>query len=142
MAAELNLIMSSSSLAVISIYTKTNGKNAKHAWASDAENICATSYLAIQVFEHMFRHQFRAALQDFTFLQAKRFVLLRPSAFLCTLDHEPRSLMEGGNLVISEGDVHRYTELKNNFAVIFGVVQGLLKGKRGHKEVDDDVDSD
>ena len=128
--------------AVISIYTKNNGKNVKHAWASDAENICAISYLGIQVFEHMHRQQFRAVPQDLTFLQAKRFVLLHPSAFLCTLNHEPRFLMEGSNLIISEGDFQRYTQLKTNFGVIFSVVQGLLKGKRGHREADDNGDSD
>ena len=90
----------------------------------------------------MHAQQFRAVPQDLTFLQAKWFVLLCPNAFLCTLDHEPRFLMEGSSLIISGEDFQRYILFKNNFGAIHGAVQGLLKGKRGQKEVQDDVDSD
>jgi hypothetical protein len=38
---------------VIVIYSKTGGKNGKHAAITDASNISAVSYLAVQVFEHM-----------------------------------------------------------------------------------------
>ena len=38
---------------VIAIYSKTGGKNGKHAAVTEASNISATSYLVVQVFEHM-----------------------------------------------------------------------------------------
>ncbi|KAF8809095.1 hypothetical protein BYT27DRAFT_7188181 [Phlegmacium glaucopus] len=37
---------------VIAIYSKTGGKNGKHAAVTDASNISAVSYLAVQVFTH------------------------------------------------------------------------------------------
>ncbi|KAF8225333.1 hypothetical protein L208DRAFT_1050423, partial [Tricholoma matsutake] len=43
---------------VIAIYSKTGGKNRKHAGITDASNISAVSYLAVQVFEHMHGHIF------------------------------------------------------------------------------------
>ena len=95
----------------------------------------------VQVFEHMHGQQFRAVPQDLTVLQARRFVLLHPNAFLCTLDHEPRFIMERSNLIISGDDMQRFHLFKINTNKISKVVQGLTKGRRGQKE-SGDVDSD
>ncbi|KAF8225197.1 hypothetical protein L208DRAFT_1075454, partial [Tricholoma matsutake] len=38
---------------VIAIYSKTGGKNGKHAAITDTSNISAISYLGVQVFKHM-----------------------------------------------------------------------------------------
>ncbi|KAF8889727.1 hypothetical protein CPB84DRAFT_1634748, partial [Gymnopilus junonius] len=45
---------------VESIYSKTGGKNGKHADVTDSSNIMAVYYIAAQVFEHQIGSQFRA----------------------------------------------------------------------------------
>ncbi|KAF8224683.1 hypothetical protein L208DRAFT_1309777, partial [Tricholoma matsutake] len=44
---------------VIALYSKTGSKNGKHAAVTDASNIFAISYMAVQVFEHMHGRQFQ-----------------------------------------------------------------------------------
>jgi len=40
--------------AVLALYSKTGGKNGKHSSVSESSNVAAISYMAVQVFEHMY----------------------------------------------------------------------------------------
>ncbi|KAF8224850.1 hypothetical protein L208DRAFT_1308751 [Tricholoma matsutake] len=46
--------------SVLSMYSKTGGKNGKHAWIPSATHVTSVSYLPMQVFEYMHSRQFHA----------------------------------------------------------------------------------
>ncbi|KAF8239927.1 hypothetical protein L208DRAFT_1235144 [Tricholoma matsutake] len=52
------MLNESSLITVLSMYSKTGGKNGKHAWVASATHITSVSYIPMQVFEHMHSQQF------------------------------------------------------------------------------------
>ncbi|KAF8905727.1 hypothetical protein CPB84DRAFT_1823080 [Gymnopilus junonius] len=96
---------------VESIYSKTGGKNGKHADVTDSSNIMAVSYIAAQVFEHQIGSQFRA-IPHAQPISTFRFDHLPPSAFLCALKDAPEITQNG--LKISVDDWRLFKELKDN----------------------------
>ncbi|KAF8222355.1 hypothetical protein L208DRAFT_1323121, partial [Tricholoma matsutake] len=74
---------------VLSMYSKTGGKNGKHAWVASATHITSVLYIPMQVFEHMHSQQVHAVHHMLQHLHVKRFTLLPSSAFLCTLNSVP-----------------------------------------------------
>ncbi|KAH7923631.1 hypothetical protein BV22DRAFT_1196572 [Leucogyrophana mollusca] len=85
---------------ILTMYTRSGGKNGKHAWTNSITNIMQASYLAVQAFENMVGSQFRAIPQDLAMLQAKQFCLIPPTSFLCALHSAPKANLE--NLVVSQ----------------------------------------
>ncbi|KAL1750488.1 hypothetical protein FB107DRAFT_279583 [Schizophyllum commune] len=71
---------------VIAIYSKTGGKNGRHAavlpseprTASNIDNICAALYLLVQIFEHvaLTESSFRVITRDLLCLEVARYALL------------------------------------------------------------------
>ncbi|KAJ7915716.1 hypothetical protein B0H13DRAFT_1501389, partial [Mycena leptocephala] len=70
----------------LSIYSKTGGKNGKHAWVSDCSNIAAVSNIPTQVYEHMTGgRQFRVIPHALQHLHIPQFALIPSTSFLCLL---------------------------------------------------------
>ncbi|EIN13183.1 hypothetical protein PUNSTDRAFT_21766, partial [Punctularia strigosozonata HHB-11173 SS5] len=67
---------------VLFIYSKSAGKNAKHASVPDTPNIGAVSNLAVQLYEHHFGNQFRAIHRSLADIQTPKFALIPPITFL------------------------------------------------------------
>jgi len=94
---------------VIAIYSKTGGKNGKHAAVTDASNISAVSYLAIQVFEHMHGRIFREHPDATATFQAKQFALLASNSFLCLLSSIPKTMSTG--LELTQKDAEQFGKM-------------------------------
>ncbi|KAK7059441.1 hypothetical protein R3P38DRAFT_2495550 [Favolaschia claudopus] len=83
-------------LTVLSVYSKTGGKNGKHAWVSDCSNIAAASNIPTQVYEHMNGGQFRGVPQALKQLHVPQFALVPSSSFLCLLHNTPEQIRNVG----------------------------------------------
>jgi len=124
---------------VLSIYSKSGGKNGKHGWVPNASCVSAISYAPMQVFEHMFNQQFRAIPRATHCLQLSKFVLLPSSSFLCTLDRAPRTLLT--NLEISSTDYQRFLILRRQVQNIVSALKSLNGRKRKEApEEDEELD--
>ena len=97
---------------VLSISSKSGGKNGTHCWVPEISSIAAILYAPAQLFEHFnFGRQFRAVPQIMTLLQVKQFALLPATAILCVLETTPWRIMESENLQISVSDIDRFDKL-------------------------------
>ena len=79
---------------MITIYSKTGGRNGKHAAITDASNISAISYpgLGVQVFKHTYGCLFRDRPDATATFHTKQFALLTSNlnAFLSLLSSTPK----------------------------------------------------
>ncbi|KII84575.1 hypothetical protein PLICRDRAFT_167537 [Plicaturopsis crispa FD-325 SS-3] len=92
---------------VIALYSKTGGKNGKHAAVTDSSNICAISYLGFQVYEQVFNRQFRSITQATARLQTKQFALLPSIAFLCVISSKPTTSATSLELPIADYELFK-----------------------------------
>ncbi|KAJ7590371.1 hypothetical protein C8J56DRAFT_719844, partial [Mycena floridula] len=67
---------------VITIYTRSGGKAAKHSWVPLIDTIGASSYISVQVFQHTRRQVFKTNHSDYATLGLLRFAHLPAAAFL------------------------------------------------------------
>ncbi|KAG6848152.1 hypothetical protein H0H93_002909 [Arthromyces matolae] len=82
---------------VIVLYSKTGGKNAKHASVLEVTNVCAASHIGIQVFDYMHGRQFRAITGATARLQTRQFAIIPPIAFLTLLLRPVRRIGVGAS---------------------------------------------
>jgi hypothetical protein len=98
--------------AVLSIYSKSGGKNGTHSWLPEVLSIAVVSYMPVQLFgENFIGRQFRAVPQVLTWLQINQFALMPSASFLCVLDDAPWRVMETQNIQISASDSTRFNRL-------------------------------
>ncbi|KAF8161506.1 hypothetical protein B0H34DRAFT_767051 [Crassisporium funariophilum] len=97
---------------VIALYSKTGGKNGKHSSVTESSNISAISYLAVQVFEHMYAQQFRSIPAATAIFQTRQFTQLSAINFLTLLDYKGSSQNQGSNLELSFEDLTRFRTLQ------------------------------
>jgi hypothetical protein len=83
---------------VITLYEKSAGKGARHAWTSKATSIGALSHIAVQCYEHIQSRQlpYRFRSMECVATRTQRFSLLPSLAFLCmvppsAIEHVPSS---------------------------------------------------
>ncbi|KAJ6601654.1 hypothetical protein B0H10DRAFT_1823662, partial [Mycena sp. CBHHK59/15] len=48
---------------VITMYSKSGGKAAAHAWTETCTSIGSLSYIAVQMYQHSYRRQFKMTHQ-------------------------------------------------------------------------------
>ncbi|KAJ3769842.1 hypothetical protein FB446DRAFT_625572, partial [Lentinula raphanica] len=70
---------------VIAMYSRTGGKNGKHAAVSTTSNISALSYIAVQFFEHAHAAHFRKSPSFMSPLDTMAYAFLPSYAFLTIL---------------------------------------------------------
>ncbi|KAJ3743240.1 hypothetical protein DFH05DRAFT_1536253 [Lentinula detonsa] len=70
---------------VIAMYSRTGGKNGKHAAVSTTSNISALSYIAVQFFEHAHAAHFRKSPSFMSPLDTMAYAFLPSYAFLTVL---------------------------------------------------------
>lgn len=116
--------------AVLSIYSKSGGKNGTHSWVAEASSVAAISYIPVQIFEHVIGRHFRAIPQTLTWLQVKQFTLLPASAFLCVLDSAPWRIMETQNFQVSVTDSTRYDKLVKQEQKIILILKSINSRRR------------
>ena len=109
---------------------KSGAKNGKHGWVPHIASITSASNISVQLFQHMFRNQFRIAYSPDTSshshtLSISRFALLQSTSFLFTLTSTPK--LSQSALHISEADYQWYQKfysLRQNTASAIKVMQG------------------
>ena len=115
---------------VLSVYSKSGGKNGKHGRVDGVSTIMAASYIPSQVFEHQHSVFFTDVPKSQRHLQLKQFTLLSPAAFLINLDCAPVTPQNGRlALEISHSDLSRFFLLQKNLQNLLQV-QKLLSGRK------------
>jgi hypothetical protein len=125
--------------AVLSIYTKSGGKNGKHGWVQEVSSIAAVSYTPVQIFENLIGRHFRAVPQALTWLQVNQFALMPSSSFLCVLDEAPWRIMESQNVQVSALDSARFDKLARQKQQIILAIKMI--NSRPHKGKEPEHDS-
>ncbi|KIM82043.1 hypothetical protein PILCRDRAFT_71289, partial [Piloderma croceum F 1598] len=115
---------------VLSIYTKSGGKNGKHCWIGEASTIMAVSYMPVQLFEYMISHHFCAILQALNSMQISQFTHLPSRSFLCLLDEAQTTLVGLHNLWILLTDGNRFDCLKGK---VQNIVLAIIELHRRQK---------
>ncbi|TFY78577.1 hypothetical protein EWM64_g5430, partial [Hericium alpestre] len=87
--------------AVLSIASKTAGKNVLNAWVSDSASITAVSYMGVQVFKPVFGCQF-TAVTSIGGPAKRRFARIKAADFLFMLTSPPKAI--GCNHMLSAED--------------------------------------
>ena len=109
------------------MYSKTGGKNGKHADITESSSISAVSYLAVQIFQYNVSRQFSI----FTTMpfQTKQFLHLPPHQFLCLV--ESKVLLTPGSpfVEISLADFTRFRTLESGQRELEAALKAFRKRK-------------
>ena len=93
---------------MIALYSKTGGKNGKHAAVTESSNISGLSYVGLQLFENMLNRQFRPIPEGTALFQTWQFALVPPISILCVLHRSPVvDKAYGIEVSIEDGQVFR-----------------------------------
>ena len=123
---------------VLSIYSKSGGKNGKHGWVPQVTSITSASNLAVQLFQPSFRNQFRIQHIDASnALVIKRYALLQSTDFLFMLSTAPK--ISETFLQLREVDYERYRKF-HSFRQNIGSAIKVMKGRKPINEVEVDFD--
>lgn len=125
---------------VLSVFSKTGAKNAKHGWVSSVSTVMSVSNLIVQTFQHhfsqcRFRSHHSTPQSD---LVISRFALLPAIAYLCSLGQLPRANETWRFVEISEHDRLLFKEI---ILVTQNIAQAL-KTFKGRKKVTDNDQED
>ena len=124
---------------VLSISSKSGGKNGKHGWVPSVTVIAAASNVGVQLFQQVYRNQFRIFHESPGSPRIKRYALIPSSYFLCTLSNLPK-LALGGTLQLSDPDYiffGRLTSLRQNIISAIKVMKGRVSKKDDEDQNDD-----
>jgi hypothetical protein len=122
---------------VVSLISKSGGKNGNHAAVTDASNISATSNLGVQVFKHMYSCLFRDHPDATATFQTKQFALLTSIAFLCLLSSMPKTIPTG--LELAQKDAEQFMEMLSRENIYMDVMKTFRKrGQTSHLEDDEE----
>jgi hypothetical protein len=128
---------------VLSISSKSGGKNGTHCWVPEVSSMTAISYAPSQLFEHFIGRQFRAIQQAQALLQVKQFALVPATSFLCVLENEPQKIMDSENLQISASDADRFDRYSRNIQNIKSAIKHMAsKPRKGKAPAHDDSGSE
>jgi hypothetical protein len=123
-------------LLVLTMYEKSTGKGARHAWTSSANSIGALSYITVRCYEHTRQRQFRP--MECMATRTTCFNHLPALSFLCII---PQISVRQ-----SSGSSGRFVELQpgpssdifhgllSEKDALFPAVRGLLRPSRKHRD--------
>ena len=127
-------------IQVLSIYAKSGGKNGRHGWVPHIASISSASNISVQLFQHMFRNQFRITHSPDASspISISRFALLQSTSFLFTLTSTPK--LSQMALQISEADSQWYQKFHSLRQNIASAIVISMRGKKALNE--DEIDED
>ncbi|KAM6503057.1 hypothetical protein JOM56_003034 [Amanita muscaria] len=99
---------------VHAIYSKTGGKNGKHAAVTDKSNVASISYMVVQLFEPALQSSmatltFRDRPERLALLNVKEYALITSPQFLLLLSHAP--VVSSTGLTLSSDDSAAFMDL-------------------------------
>ncbi|KAI0037793.1 hypothetical protein FA95DRAFT_1684813 [Auriscalpium vulgare] len=130
---------------VIAIYSKTGGKNGKHAAVVDVPNIAAISYIAVEAYSYIAARQFATIPHFMASWQVKRFALIPSYSALCALSNPPSIITPTGRSIeISPSDAGVFKQLQTFESKLPKLAKDFRKrdksdGKEIEEEIEDDV---
>ncbi|TEB28567.1 hypothetical protein FA13DRAFT_1794026 [Coprinellus micaceus] len=127
---------------VLALYTRTAGKGARNAAATDVTNISALSRVAVQVFEHSHFAQFTSIPASTAALSTNKFLLLPPFQILCLLSNAPSQSSDTGTsatapVYLSTTDFNDWKTLKEGGPSFVLAIKTFKKRDKGAGEVDE-----
>ena len=102
-------------------------------------SIAAASNIGVQLFQQVYRNQFRIFHESPGSPRIKKFALIQSSFFLCTLSNLPK-LALGGTLQLSDPDFTffgRLTSLTQNILSAIKVIKGRTSKKDEEMQEDE-----
>ena len=123
----INLIVT-----VLSISSKSGGKYGKHGWVPSVTSIAAASNIGVQLFQQVYRNQFRIFHESPGSPRIKKYALIPSSFFLCTLSNLPK-LALGGTLQLSDPDYTFFGKLMSLQQNILSAIK-VMKGRTSKKD--------
>jgi hypothetical protein len=123
-------------LIVLSVYSKTGGKNGKHAWVETVESIGSVSYLAVQVWQYSHGKSFRTQHMRTSGVNfhIRRFAHLPGYRFLTNLLVTPK-IIGNGDLQLENHDYIVFRDLQAISKEIQDAVQQISKQKNSNLNV-------
>ena len=98
---------------VISLSSKTGGKNSAHATITDSSNIAAVSNIGMQLFEHMYGREFQVIPKATASFLTKQFGLINQIFFLSLLSSSPDIPARSTSFELAAADHTLYQELQS-----------------------------
>lgn len=95
-------------VAVITMYTRSNGKHARNALAERCEKVSALTRVAIQAFEFSHHRYFTPMTAATTTLLTNEFQLIAPYQLLCLLPAHPRLDPDSKQLELGVADIQQW----------------------------------
>ena len=132
----LSILMLSTSL-VLTMYEKSAGKGARHAWTFSATSIGALSYIAVQCYQHTRQRQFHP--MECVVTWTTRFNHLPSLAFLCGVPQSSIQPSSSGRFVELQSGIFCdiFHALLSEKDAVFAAVRGLLRpSHRNQTETD------
>lgn len=126
-------------IVVLSIYSKSGGKNGKHAYTPQAENISGVSYMSVQVFEQSSGVLFNSIPRSLRWLGAHKFAHLPSTMFLRVLDHTPLEERDIPSIKLRPLDLEHFVNLKTKRTAILAALKEL-NGRKTTEVLEDDDD--
>jgi hypothetical protein len=123
-------------VTVLALYSQSGGKGATHSWQSHSEKLGAISYMAVQVYEPLHRHTFRAILQRAVALQTSTFAHISSDLFLRLLPGMVLLSPDKRSLEVDTSGYAAFTELEKHSQKILLATKALATArKRGNRKV-------
>ncbi|KAF6765888.1 hypothetical protein DFP72DRAFT_996748 [Ephemerocybe angulata] len=117
-------------LARISVmYSKTAGKNGKHAAITESSNITAISYIGLRVWEHTSENNFKGHPDSTYMTQSNRYAHLPPFHFLMVLAQTSVVVTAGGDLRLNDEYMAHFKNIKSQESQIRASLQ-IFTGRK------------
>jgi hypothetical protein len=133
----------SNGITVLSISSKSGGKNGKHGWVPSVTSIAAASKFGVQLFQQVYRNQFRVQIfhESSGSPRIKKYALIQSSFFFRTLSDLPKLTQGlGGTLQLSDSDFTFFgilMTLRQNILSAIKVMKGRISKKDGEEQEDE-----
>ena len=116
--------------SVITLLSKTGGKNGMHAAITDSSNIAAVSNIGMQLFEHMYGREFRVIPEATASFLTKQFGLISQTCFLSLLSSCPDIPPRSTSFELALGDHTLYLALQAGHGKFTKAVKLFAKRKQ------------
>ena len=135
----LGILTMLSTSSVLTMYEKSAGKGARHAWTSSATSIGALSYIAVQCYQHTRQRQFRP--MECVVTRTTCFNHLPSLSFLCGVPQSSVRPSSSGHFVeLQSGvfcDIFHALLSEKDAAAVLAAVRGLLRPSRRNRHETD-----
>ena len=118
---------------VVSLSSKTAGKNSKHSDITESSNISAVSLMGVQVFQQSFGTQFSMITENTSWFQTKGYFLIPSTQFLCVVDSKIQFRSPVMVEVVFE-DLQRFLKLRKGEDALKTALKQFKKRADNHLE--------